>query len=270
MADPREVLTRPAEPGITIAYGDEPDQVVELFQPKGEPKATVVAIHGGFWREAFDRTHLRPFCHGLTAAGFAVVSLEYRRSGGAGGWPQTFEDIEAALELLDDELTEHDVDPDNVILTGHSAGGHLALLAADLPWAEPDLTFTPLLQPGGVMVERGQSRLRGVVALAPVSDLPRCYVEHLGDGAAAALMGGGPADFPAEYAEADPMRRELGVPVMVVHGEADDRVPVQMSRDYVVRRKAELRELPGIGHFEVIDPQSTIWPEVLDALNSLV
>lgn len=268
MRDPREVLTRPAEPGVTIAYGEHEDQVVELFQPKGEPRATVVALHGGFWRQAFDRTHLRPFCHGLASAGYAVVAPEYRRSGGAGGWPHTFDDVMAALELLDDELTEHDIAPDDIILTGHSAGGHLALLAATTDWTRPDPTITPTRRPGNVAIEF-EPRLRGVIPLAPVADLARCHAENLGDGAAAALMGGGPDDLPKEYAAADPMRHTVPVPVMIVHGDADDRVPVEMSRDYAVQHGATLRELPGYGHFELIDPLSAAWPTVLAAIDEL-
>jgi pimeloyl-ACP methyl ester carboxylesterase len=53
------------------------------------------------------------------------------------------------------------------------------------------------------------------------------------------------------------------VPVTLVHGTADDRVPVDMSRAY---HPAHLVEIAGAGHFDLIDPQSRAWPQILTAL----
>src|SRR5699024_7195693 len=99
-------------------------------------------------------------------------------------------------------------------LVGHSAGGHLALW-----WA---LGATPERAPGRV------------VALAPVADLARAHAENLGDGAVRDLLGGGPSEFPERYAVADPAP-ELSsyagtADLVVLHGDADDRVPVEHSR----------------------------------------
>ncbi|HWC17127.1 MAG TPA: alpha/beta hydrolase, partial [Terriglobales bacterium] len=62
---------------------------------------------------------------------------------------------------------------------------------------------------------------------------------------------------------------------LIVHGAEDDIVPVQMSRDYAKLKlqKAEnisLLELPKTGHFEVVDPDSKVWPEVQKAVAALV
>jgi pimeloyl-ACP methyl ester carboxylesterase len=66
----------------------------------------------------------------------------------------------------------------------------------------------------------------------------------------------------------------VGCPVHLVHGSADDRVPCGMSRDYLAQARAvgddaELDELPGSGHFEVIDPLSAWWPRVQAAFTAL-
>ena len=53
----------------------------------------LVALHGGFWREQYDRRGLRPLAVALRALGRVVVLPEYRRTGGRGGWPATFDDI---------------------------------------------------------------------------------------------------------------------------------------------------------------------------------
>ena len=55
----------------------------------------------------------------------------------------------------------------------------------------------------------------------------------LGEGATAEFMGGHAADVPDRYADASPIERlPSGVPVLLVHGDADERVPVELSRSY--------------------------------------
>ena len=116
---------------------------------------------------------------------------------------------------------------------------------------------------------------RGVVALAAVTDMPACHALRLGQGAARALLGGGPGRHPDRYRLADPMQLlPAGCPVRLVHGSADDRVPCAMSRDYAARARAAgddavLDELRGAGHFDVIDPLSPWWPRVLAAFSGL-
>src|SRR5262245_11803493 len=104
-------------------YGDHPAQVVERFAPTGEPRGTAAAFHGGFWRDAYDRHLMDDLCEDLAGSGWAAWNVEYRRLGGGGGWPATFEDVTAALDLVGAP----------VVTIGHSAGGHLALWAAGHP-----------------------------------------------------------------------------------------------------------------------------------------
>jgi acetyl esterase/lipase len=267
-------LTRPARPAdIVLRYGELPEQVADLRLPEAfgretvpEPPAwpLVIFLHGGFWRAAFDRTHTGPLAAALAAEGFAVCTPEYRRVGQVGGgWPGTLDDIAAAVDLLPGlaaAATGGLVDPARALLGGHSAGGHLALwaasrhrLPANSPWRSR------------------RSSPAVVVGLAAVSDLIACYQQRLGDGAAVALIGGGPERYPDRYAAADPaLLLPIGVRVRLVHGTADDRVPCQLSLDYAARARAagdtvDCETLPGIGHFEVIDPLSTVWPRVVAA-----
>jgi pimeloyl-ACP methyl ester carboxylesterase len=78
------------------------------------------------------------------------------------------------------------------------------------------------------------------------------------------------ADVPERYAAASPVALgPLGVPQLLVHGDADAVVPVAQSREYAARDPdAELVELRGVGHFEVIEPASTAWVAVLDRLDA--
>lgn len=233
------MLTRPAPPpDRTLRYGSDPDQLIDLRLPAEISKPLVVAIHGGFWRARWDRAHLGPFAADLVSNGWPVATLEFRRVGRDGGWPGTFEDVRAALDAVPGELGEP-------ILTGHSAGGHLALWAA------------------------GEVPVRGVLALAPVADLEAGYAQRLGDDAVRELLGGGPAEVPDRYTAADPMRRPPVGPVTIVHGTEDEEVPIAISRRFAAAKGATLVELPGIEHFGVIDPASAAWPAVLTALSAL-
>ena len=88
--DAGDVLTRrAARPDAVLRYGDHPDQVLDLHLPPttDAPAPVVLLLHGGFWRQTYDRTHTRPIAQALAAEGWAVVTPEYRRTGGDGGWP---------------------------------------------------------------------------------------------------------------------------------------------------------------------------------------
>ncbi|MET7834165.1 alpha/beta hydrolase [Micromonospora sediminicola] len=259
-SDPRDVLTRPAPPpDATVAYGDHPDQCADLRRPAGDGPARplVVVVHGGFWRAGYDRAHTGPMAAALAALGHPVAQIEYRRTGQPdGGWPHTLTDVRtgvAALPALAAAALPGRVAPGPPILVGHSAGGHLALYVAG----------------------RAPETVGGVLALAPVADLAEAYRLDLDDGAVAALLGGGPADVPDRYAEADPSALvPIRTRTVVMHGLLDRQVPVAISRAWVAADRAAggdaaLVELPECEHFGLIAPDSAAWPQVVAALRSL-
>jgi acetyl esterase/lipase len=260
--DPREVLSRPARPAdFTLRYGEHPDHVADVRLPSVPDAPLVLFVHGGFWRHAWDRVHAGPLAADLAARGYAVATIEFRRTGQpGGGWPGTFSDVASAAvavpDLLAKEVAHRGLLPvavDRPILAGHSAGGHLALWYASVA---PDA-------------------IGGVVALAPVADLVRAHELNLDDGAVADLLGGSPDAVPTAYASADPMvNLPSTVRTVVVHGADDTIVPVELSREYcrMARRAGDdttLVELAGVEHFAVIDPQSAAWPAVLAAFGTV-
>jgi acetyl esterase/lipase len=85
---------------IVYQYGPDPAQFGELSLPGRPALGTVVIIHGGFWQAAHDLSLGRPLAADLAARGYAAWNLEYRRVGGGGGWPATFEDVAAGIDLL--------------------------------------------------------------------------------------------------------------------------------------------------------------------------
>ncbi|MEE2036678.1 alpha/beta hydrolase [Nocardiopsis sp. CT-R113] len=234
----------------TVAYGDHPSQIVHSWEPEGAdgPAPVAVLLHGGWWRDRHDATLMDPLARDLAASGWAVWNVEYRRTGDdGGGWPQTLDDVGDALGFLADGAARRPgrYDLGRVVSVGHSAGAHLALLNA---------------------LSAGETPVTSVVALAPVTDTERCALAGLGEGAVIPFLG---ADPVAElYRVSSPVRRPLtGVPHLVVHGDADQRVPVEHSRDYAeaVREAGgtvEYREVAGADHFAVVDPGHPVWAEV--------
>lgn len=243
-----DILTIPPPPAdVRIPYGTDPHQFGDLRLPKSKgPHSLVMNIHGGYWRNKYDLAHAGHLCAALTRKGLATWNVEYRRVGDeGGGWPGTFADIRNAYRFMAQIPNRYGLDPERVLVVGHSAGGQLALCLAG---HEPPV--------------------RRVVSLAGVIDLPRAWELHLSNSAVGEFLGGSPEQVPEHYAEADPMR--LSIPKAtqwIIHGKADDIVPVDFSRTYHEKKKKQgedvhLLEIEKAGHFELIDPRSAAWPKI--------
>jgi acetyl esterase/lipase len=220
-----------------------------------------VLIHGGYWRARYDLRLQDTLVEDLARRGWAVWNLEYRRLGlrSRGGWPATFEDVAAGIDHLG--RLDEPLDLSRVVVIGHSAGGHLALWAASrggLPAGAPGAE--PKVRPAAAVAQAGVVDLREAARLG------------LSRNAAASLLGGPPGRRPQRYDLASPVERlPIGVPQLLVHGDADDSVPIELSRRYGGRAReggdpCDLVELPGCGHFEHLDPTSHAWGVVTEWL----
>lgn len=255
-----------AGPVATYDYGDHADQVADLYLPDGPgPWPVVALLHGGFWREGFDRSLMAPLAADLSTGGYAAWNIDYRSSADqGGGWPGTFTDVAAALDLLATVAEEHPLDLERVITVGHSAGGTLALWAAARP---KFVAEAPGHDPAVPVC--------GAVGLAAVSNLVAAWYEDLGSGAVEALMGAGPSEERAIYRMANPEDLvPIGVPQLVVHGTDDLIVPVDQSIAYAGKAAdagdtVELLALDGADHFAVIDPADEAWAAVTSRLSEL-
>ncbi len=255
MSDDILSLTPPAA-DARITYGSDPNQFFDLRSPKTSKGAfpLVINIHGGFWRAKYNLDHAGHLCAALANSGFATANLEYRRVGNDGGaWPGTFEDIRAAYHYIAQNAGKHNLDASRIVVMGHSAGGQLALCLAG---HEPGVTRA--------------------VSLAGVVDLTQAYKLHLSNDAVVEFLRGTPTEVPDHYREADPMR--LSIPQArqwLIHGSVDDTVPVGFSREYVSvkhrrsgkqKEDARLVEISGANHFDLIDPRTAAWKEVVSAV----
>ncbi len=237
-------------PTVAHHYGPDPDQVVHAY-PLGDttlpdPPA-VVLVHGGYWRSRFTAELMHPLAQKFQAGGWQVFNLEYRR-GTAVDFAQLLADTVAGLELIRSLLTPRQV----LVGIGHSVGGQIVLLNAQ--------------------------RLDAVVALAPVTDVPRTLREALGDGAVAEFFGADKHDASDELLEASPLLQLTGAittPVLLVQGADDDRVPAEHSMQFL-RRSTQLQLpvdalfLAALDHLEQINPAAAHWSYVETWLESRV
>jgi acetyl esterase/lipase len=195
---------------------------------------------------------MSPFADALRDAGIATWNVEYRRVGDAGaGWPGTFEDISAAVDYARLLTPRYPIDGTRILVTGHSAGAHLALWAAAqsrLPRTSPLYYETPV-------------RLAAAVALGGPGDLRdfEAYGSSICGPTVEQLLGGKADAVPKIYAEASPAELlPFGVPQVLMVGQDDPVMPARSREAYVAKAKqagdqAEVVVVPG-AHFEIVAP----------------
>ena len=244
--------------GERITYGPGKDQFAELFLPENAdgPVPVLALIHGGCWLQQFDVEHLRPLAAAITGLGWAVWLPEYRRVGGddaEGGYPQTFNDIATATDLLRQLAPQRNLDLDRLVVSGHSAGGHLALWSATrgkLPKGHELFRTDPLLP-------------KKVIGLAAIANLATYRVGPPGSchSAVDVLMGGTPDEHPGRYSAASPAQQvPLPVEVSLIQGVEDPIVSMDSALAFAKKNpKTGLVRLPGLGHFDVVVPRGAAW-----------
>jgi arylformamidase len=130
-----------------IPYGEDPRQRIDLF-PCGRSKRLLVFIHGGYWR-SLDKHLFSWLAASWVAAGVSVALPSYRLCPNV-RIADIVDDIVAATNWLFANGPAHGIDPERVVVSGHSAGGHLtaALFAAP----RSALAFDPARIVGGVPI----------------------------------------------------------------------------------------------------------------------
>jgi acetyl esterase/lipase len=260
----RSVAARAARPPVAERYGEDVEQFGELRVPDvvDRPAPVCVLLHGGGWRERWERDLMDGLAVDLTDHGYATWNLEYRRVGpSGGGWPATFEDVAAGVDHVAKLADRYPLDPGRVLLIGHSAGAHLAL------WAAGRARFAPGTPGAGPTVLPALA-----VSLAGVQDLETTAARGTDEMSTIALMGGMPDQHPEAYSLASPLALlPLGIPQLVVWGTDDRPDLVDENRRYCPAAAAagdEIYplELPGGDHFTVIDPATLSWIAIRERL----
>ncbi len=226
-----------------ISYGSHPLQQGDLWV--GNPdQPLLLIIHGGCWLRAFGADHLAPMASDLHQQGYSVWTPGYRRTGeDGGGWPGTFQDIKAALNHV--PQLPKTVNTAQIILMGHSAGGHLALLASH---------------------EKPVQNVALTIGLAAITDLPTYAQGSNGcQKSAVGFMGGTPAELADAYQQADPQQKGTYQNTLLLQGAADTIVPSSQAQ----LPGAAVTLVPGAGHFDWIHPKTNAYQTLLAALKTV-
>ena len=207
--------------GLAIGKAGDRDLEADLFLPPldGSERPAILFVHGGGWREG-DRSQLRGYAILLARLGFVTLCTSYRLSTEA-VWPAQIKDINCALSYLRTNSDSLGIDKERVGVSGNSAGGHLALMAA-----------TKIKKFGGQGYNNNESSyVKAVCALYPPARIKKLDNTDPLDNAFLALMGEEAEQN--DYDAASPINyiNKHYVPTMLVHGSKDNVVSLRDSND---------------------------------------
>lgn len=237
---------------------------LDVYAPLDDPepgtlRPAVLQIHGGAWVLGSKDEQGIPLLNHLASCGWVGFNVDYRLSPRA-KFPDHLVDCKKALAWIRDHAEEYGVDPDFIVVTGGSAGGHLCALMA--------LTQNdPQFQPG---FEDADTSLQAAVPFYGVYDLTdrdhnyrSTFVRLMTD----IVMGVGVEDSPEAWAAYSPLDRihRDAPPMFVIHGDRDVLVPVAIARSFVAalrkvsRNPVVYAELAGAQHaFEIFPSFRTV------------
>jgi acetyl esterase/lipase len=218
-------------PDITYMAVDGSELKLDVYNPResSTPVPVIVYFHGGGWvrGDKGDSTlQLLPYLR----MGWAAVNVNYRLAGVALA-PAAVEDCRCALRWVAENAGKYNLDPDKIILTGHSSGGHLALMAG----IAPESAGYDRLCPNGKAL-----RAAAIVNWFGVTDVGDLLSGRDRQVFAAEWLGERP-DRGALATRLSPlsyMRKGLP-PIITIHGDADPTVPYSQA----VRLHQELSRL---------------------------
>jgi acetyl esterase/lipase len=252
-------------------YGvhDGREMHVDIYRPSGSVnhRTALLLFHGGGFRVG-DRKMLQPQCIALAERGFTAIAVEYRLIDDANViWPAPLYDAQGAISWAAAHADEIDVDPDRIILQGHSAGSLLSLMAVGTVGKSE---FHPPFE-----LQAPEARVAAVIAYYPLVQLalrevpalpsdgppsPEAIAEMIkalraDDGTVPASMVLGPTATEAQAAAASPLNyvSDAFPPTLILHGTADMVVaPAASTRLFEALEAAgvvaELHLIAGVTH----------------------
>jgi acetyl esterase/lipase len=231
-----------------IRYDKYPETVLDILQPSAPALANrpgIIVIHGGGWVQGDKESTLDKYCLPFIRHGFVVANVEYRLARAAAA-PAAVSDVLQAAQWFNDHAARYKVDPNRILVTGGSAGGHLALMVGMTPAA----------------------KIAGVIDFFGITDV------------ADQLAGPNAREYAAQWIPEQPNRLELArqmspmtyvrkglPPILALHGDADPTVPYDQSVNLTgaIRSAggdAELITVPGGKHGFTPQEMDELWPRI--------
>ena len=246
----QSVAAAPVTSSTDIVYATHATGALhlDLHRPAVKGRAPVlVFLHGGGWARGERPTSWTGFRR-FVEAGYAVVSVQYRLSGTARA-PAAVQDARCAMAWAAREADRYQLDPARIVVMGSSAGAHLALLAG-MMGTESDIDLPAC---GSV------PRAAAIVDFYGPSDLRPESVGAWHSPSITKWIGEG-SDAASLAARMSPLTlvRKGQPPVFIVHGDADDVVPIQSSQLLKAALDkagvpSEFHVVPGGGHGQFED-----------------
>jgi acetyl esterase/lipase len=236
-----------------ISYDQFPDTVLDVMYPKAASPAKrpcVVVFHGGGWIQSNKESTMNALCLPYLAQGFVVCNVEYRVANiGASPAkaPAAVTDSLNATKWFVDHADKYNMDVNRLVITGASAGGHLALMVG---MVTPEAKLGPAFKVAAIVNCYGPTDVNDLLRRG-TSFAKTWLPEQAGREELATRLS------PMTY-----VRNDLP-PILTVQGENDTTVPVTQNVKLTWALKqagvdAEMILIPGAGH----GPRPGGWPEV--------
>jgi len=238
-----------------IHYDKYPETVLDVLQPSAPAlgnRPGILVIHGGGWVQGDKEGMLDEYCLPFIRHGFVVANIEYRLAKAAPA-PAAVNDALQAARWLHNHAAQYKVDPNRILVTGDSAGGHLALMVG----------MTPQSANLGPSV-----KIAGVIDFFGIADV------------ADQLVGPNAREYAAQWIPEQPNRMALArqmspmtyvrkglPPILALHGDADPLVPYQQGVNLTKAIKsaggdAELITVPAGKHGFTPQEMDELWPQI--------
>ncbi|MFM7319139.1 MAG: alpha/beta hydrolase fold domain-containing protein, partial [bacterium] len=213
----------------------------------------ILAIHGGGWHK-YSKEQFSPAVEPLTSEGFAVVAVNYQlATSRAPSWPMALTDLWQSVGWINRQSANYRLNPQQITALGTSAGGNLAMLlatGAGTPFASTSSAASPQNLP----------KIQAAVSFFGPTELESCSADsRRGAGIAITrFLGGSVTELPDLYQAASPLNHvsKTTAPILLIHGTADDLIPVSQSEKMAdALSKAgvmnQLIEVPGGIHAQI-------------------
>lgn len=255
-------VTHKITPDVVYQKADNVELKLDLYTPKtatkDRPVPTLLFFHGGGWMEgskAYVTLDVMPYLD----RGWAAVTVQYRL-GGIAPAPAAVEDARCAVWWVLRHADDYGFDPDRIVLSGGSAGGHIALITGMAPASAGFDRRCPQTVGGGGLDRANASQpplnVAAIINWAGITDVADLLTGPHTRAYALMWMGGALAD-PKPLAErVSPIRyvRKDLPPILTLHGDRDEVVPYEQAVRLHQKLDAagapnELHTLPGREHF---------------------
>lgn len=239
----------------TVSYAQYPETQLDVFQPAGGAGAKrpgVVVIHGGGWVNGTKEARWENFVRRYLEKGFVVANVEYRLAKVATA-PAAVEDALKAAEWFVKNARKYNVDPKKIVVTGDSAGGHLALMVG---MANKGAKLGSPVKVGAVVNFYGITDVADQLGGENVRPYAVTWVPD----------GPGRLELAARVSPMNYVRKDLPA-ILTLHGDADQTVPydhgVRLTRALVeAGAKAEMISVPQGRHGFPPEKLDQLYPQI--------